>query len=431
MWIVLSNVFLPRRQHPVPLLELTMSNAILAFLEDRKQTKLKKPGDKTAEQIDREYAIVDWVANAASRAGQLSMVSHPGKFSHPDAKISPLLYQGTSSTDGFVRSGNVTVPTDVLGNAAALDVYGFLSIQLTDGNTIFQHIESGSQMLRELLGVEQAVFDEWRVGFLKIKSDDDAIKTDGNIKQVYFPVSNGYHLLSVLTPSGLVTQNRERIRQMKFAEEAKVAREARKNNETSESGLNDINDLLKLKFGGTQPQNISKLNSGNAGEAWLMPSLPPAFSPKYVRIPRRNFFESLFLDEPIKLTFATLHRMFTTDYNNVNIRDGRRKCLESIFDWVFDRATFYQQHTAGWTDDESVRLPVAQKIWLDQARFNERDEHLDWQDEIAEAFSAWTIVTYRRLRKRSGDAVALGQTEETAFTSELKDYARRMREDLV
>lgn len=408
-----------------------MTNVILNFLEERRQTKLKNPGKLSTEQIEREYTVVDWVSRAASRACQLSMVTHPGKFSHPDAKITPLLYQGTPAADGFVRSGNADVPTDVLGNAAALDVYAFLSIQLDDGKTVFEHVESRSQMLRELLGVEQALFDEWRAGFLKIKSSFDIVKTDGNVKQVYFPIQDGYHLLSVLTPSGLVTLNRERIRKMRFSEEAKAAREARKNHQASEQGLNDVIDLLTVRFGGAQPQNISKLNSGNAGEAWLMPSLPPAFSPKYIRIPRRNFFDSLFLDEPIKLAFATLHRMFNLDHNNIQIRVGRRKCLESVFDWVFVRATFYQQHTAGWTEDESVRLPLAQKLWLDQGRFDQRDDHLDWQGEIVEAFVAWMIITYRRLRRRVGDAVALGQAEEVAFTAELKDYARRVREDLI
>src|SRR5690606_23454508 len=114
--------------------------------------------------------------------------------------------------------------------------------------------------------------------------------------------------------------------------------------------------------------------------------MPPSFSPKYVRIPRRDFFESLFLDDRIKMTFESLHRMFTTEYTNVNIRDGRKKCFESIFDWVFDRAAFYQQHTPGWTDDESVRLPIAQKLWLDQARFDQRDDSSDWPQEIAESF---------------------------------------------
>jgi hypothetical protein len=78
-----------------------------------------------------------------------------------------------------------------------------------------------------------------------------------------------------------------------------------------------------------------------------------------------------------------------------------------------------------------VHLPHSQKLWLDQGLFGERDMHLGWADEIVAAFVAWTVVTYRRLRRSAGDAVSLGQVEEAAFSAELREYARRMGEDLI
>jgi CRISPR-associated protein Csy1 len=408
-----------------------MTNVILQFLGDRKQAKLNKPGDATVEEIENDFRVETWVASASVRAGQLSMVTHPGKFSHPDARISPILYEGKAEIDGYVHSGNLKVQTDVLGNAAALDVYTFLSLRLSDGKTIFEHFEGSTEVLRDTLGVDVATFEQWRTGFLKIKSVDNISKTDGKIKQVYFPVGDGYHLLSILTPSGVVTLNRARMQQSKFSDEAKSARDARKSAASHDTGFNDIAGYLQMKFGGTKPQNISKLNSVNGGEAWLLPSLPPSFSPKYTYLPRRDFFESLALDDSVKLLFATLHRLFTTDYNNINIREGRKKCLESIFEWVFDRATFYQQQPAGWTSEGKVHLPHTQKLWLDQGLFGERESHLGWTDEIVAALVTWTVVTYRRLRKNAGDAVSLGQVEEAAFNAELREYARRMGEDLI
>jgi CRISPR-associated protein Csy1 len=408
-----------------------MTNVILQFLGDRKQAKLNKPGDATVEEIDNDFRVENWVASASVRAGQLSMVTHPGKFSHPDARISPVLYEGKAETDGYVHSGNLTVQTDVLGNAAALDVYTFLSLRLSDGKTVFEHFEASTEILRDVLGVDRPTFEQWRIGFLGIKSVDDISRTDGKIKQVYFPVGDGYHLLSILTPSGVLTLNRARMQQSKFSDEAKAARENRRNNSLHDTGFNDFAGYLKMKFGGTKPQNISKLNSVNSGEAWLLQSFPPSFSPKYTRLPQRDFFESLALDDSIKLVFATLHRLFTTDYNNINIREGRKKCLESIFDWVFDRATFYQQQPAGWTSKGKVHLPHSQTLWLDQGLFGERDMHLGWADEIVAAFVAWTVVTYRRLRRSAGDAVSLGQVEEAAFSAELREYARRMGDDLI
>ncbi|WP_417737415.1 type I-F CRISPR-associated protein Csy1 [Rosistilla oblonga] len=408
-----------------------MTNEIVDFLEDRKQLKLKKPGGKSVEQIESDYDIFNWVDSAARRASQLSMVSHPGKFSHPDAKITPVLFLGQSACDGYVRSGNVPVQSDVLGNAAALDVYAFLSITLADGQTVLQHLEANSESLRSLLGVDQRVYDEWRTGFLKIKQTDSVAKSDGKVKQVYFPVEGGYHLLSVLTPSGLVTENRRRIREMKFSDEAKLAREARRNAQPSPTGLDDLLGVLTVRFGGTQPQNISKLNSNNAGEAWLLPSLPPALARDHIKLPKRDFFESLRWDDSLRFIYTALHRIFGTTYNNVTIRDARKRWFESLFEWVFIRASILQEHRPGWSDNETIQLPRSQRLWLDSACFNDREQHDGWRQEVAEAFSRWTIVTYRKLRTNMGDAVILGQTEEVAFSEELKQYADQMPEAVL
>lgn len=408
-----------------------MSNTILTFLEERKQARLKKPGTKTNDEIESDFSILNWVGSAARRAGQLSMVSHPGKFSHPDAKISSILYADGPAADGYLRSGNCETENDVLGNAAALDVFAFLSLVLPDGQTVFTHVEQKSTTLRELLGVSQQIYDGWCTGLMAIKQSDPTAKTDGKVKQVYFPVGDAYHLLSILTPSGMLTENRERLVRMKPWGESKEAREQKKAGKHSESGYDEIWGVLTVKYGGTQPQNISKLNSRNAGEAWLLPSLPPILSVDHVRIPRRDFFANLRWDERLKTIYASLHRLFKTDYNNVNVREARKKWFESIFDWVFFRAAVLQQHSPGWSEHESVQLPLAQKIWLDSARQDQREENTLWRQEIAEAIARWSIVTYRKMRKGFGDDVALGHTEETSFTEELKAYTRASSADVL
>ena len=193
-----------------------MTNPIVDFLEKRKQDKLKKPA-KPVEEIEQDFRLDVWVSGAASRASQLSLVSHPGKFSHPDARITPVLITGEYAPDGYLRSGNASVGQDVVGNAAALDVYSFLSILLEDGRSVLQHFEDSSEALRQLLGVNEAVFQQWRTDFLQIKAVEEGVKTHTNVKQVYFPLAEGYHLLPVLYPSGLMTAHRERLRQMKFS----------------------------------------------------------------------------------------------------------------------------------------------------------------------------------------------------------------------
>jgi CRISPR-associated protein Csy1 len=74
------------------------------------------------------------VPDAAKRVTQLSMVSHPSKFSHPSAKTSSVIAKVEQSNDGYLRSGNVDYSLDVFGNAAAMDVFKFLSLPLNENS---------------------------------------------------------------------------------------------------------------------------------------------------------------------------------------------------------------------------------------------------------------------------------------------------------
>lgn len=412
-----------------------MTNPIVEFLENRKQDKLKKLKDDEHEkrlELEQQFQPRNWIANAASRAYQLNLVSHPGKFSHPDARITPVLFDGTRAADGYLRSGNASAERDVLGNAAALDVYAFLSLEL-NGRSVLAHFEDATDELKQLLGVDEETFQQWRHGLLQIKGAADAVKTHTNVKQVYFPVEGGYHLLSVLYPSGLMTEHRERIRQMKFSDATKAARDARKKGEFHAQGFADMPGLLTQNFGGTKPQNISKLNSNNGGQAWLMPCLPPELKADYLRLPKTDFFKWLYTrDKDLENILQALHRLLQADYNNVGIRRNRKRRLSQLFEWVLMRASLLQQQTAGWSEAAGFQLPLPQKLWLDAAYAGERERYDDWQQDIARQVSEWILVTYRRFQKRQGkDAVQLGETETSAFQQELTDYIRQHEEFIL
>lgn len=405
-----------------------MTNPIVDFLEQRKQKPLKE-GKKPIEAIEQEFRLDVWLGNAANRAAQLSLVSHPGKFSHPDARISPVLFSGDYAADGYLRSGNAHAGQDVVGNAAALDVYAFLSIPLSDGRNVLAHFEDGSDELKRLLGVDEATFTAWRSSFLQIKANDDRVKTHTNVKQVYFPLrESSYHLLSVLYPSGLMTEHRERIRQMKFSEATKMAREAKKKEQFHEQGFADMPGLLTVHFGGTKPQNISKLNSNNGGEAWLMPCIPPELQQRYQHLPKTDFFQWLRTDTELKEILTALHKLLRTDYNVLEIREKRKRRVEQCFDWVMVRVMRLQQQPAGWSDAEGFQLPLVQKLWLDAAYQAQQEQHDTWRQDIALRISEWINTRYIRSRQKQDDAVQLGKPETKAFQQELLGYARQHEE---
>ncbi|MEE9396919.1 MAG: type I-F CRISPR-associated protein Csy1 [Methylococcales bacterium] len=230
--------------------------AIQNFLNERKEIWLKKKinsntSDEDNAAFERQaldaFSLATWLPDAAKRAKQLSIVSHPGKFSHPSAKISSIIATSQRSADGFLKTGNVDADLDVLGNAAALDVYKFLSVILLNNETVLEHLEQKTTEIEKQLSIPGIPFSEIEQGLLAIKQDDgEGTKTSGKVKQIYFPFEkNNYHLLSILTPSNLMFKLKERINTMRFSDEAKAIREAKKNNRHHENDLSE-EPLAKL-----------------------------------------------------------------------------------------------------------------------------------------------------------------------------------------
>jgi CRISPR-associated protein Csy1 len=342
-----------------------------------------------------------------------------------------VLFSGEFKADGYLRSGNVPISQqDVVGNAAALDVYAFLCLTLADGQTVLAHFEQSSDLLKSLLKTDEDTFQQWRKQFLAIKQNPAQSKTFSQVKQVYFPIQQRYELLSILYPSGLMTEHRERLRTLKFSEKTKQARDARKKNEFHETGFTEIFGLLTQHFGGTKPQNISKLNSNNGGEAWLLPCIPPTLQAQYVALPKIDFFKAVHWDKHLTDLLKSLHKLLSTDYNNVDIRDARKRIMTYLFEWLLERAARLQNQNAGWSQAPDFELPQEQQIWLDACFSQQRESDNAWREKIALNSAQWFMTAYERSRKTKQDAEKLGLAEYKAFQRELLDYMREHQEFL-
>jgi CRISPR-associated protein Csy1 len=410
-------------------------NPIVDFLDDRKKDKLKNP-KKPIEEIEADFTIVNWVGKAVENSYKLHIVSHAEKFSHPEAKeMTSILFEGQFQPDGYLRSGNVQAPLDTVCNAADLGIDAFLSIVLEGGKTVFEHFEECSELLKGLLNVSDELYHQWCNLVIKAKESSISCKTHPYVKQVYFPSEGQYLLLSVLTPSGIVTENKKRLRKFKaYAEDFKPAREARKKKHYHATGYADMPKLLIQKFGGSNARNISKLNMTNGGQAWLLPCFPPEIGTHYTRLPKTDFFKSLpSRNEHLQDLLKALHRLFKIeDYTNKAIRQSRKKLMTQVFEWVLGFAMRVQEQPAGWSNTEGFELPLVQRLWLDSAYQEQRDLTPDWQTEIAEQLSDWLIVAYNRLPKENNTQdIHLGEEEHHAFTQELLDFVAQNEEFIL
>lgn len=392
-----------------------MDPSIDVYFSDRKEAWLKKnlkssmdESETQEKQLECEqvFSPENWLPKAAKRAGQMSLATHPCTFSHPSARknkngyATPVIADPSMATDGFLRSGNVVVETDALGNAAALDVYKFLTLKMADSRKLIEHIKEDSELAVELLTIQTEDYESLKSGFLAIDdSDDDGIDsiTSSKIKQVYFPVADNYHQLSLLSNSGIVYELRKCVDNIRFSDEVKELRERRRNNVYSERYFTELYDLTTIGYGGTKPQNISVLNNQNGGKAHLLLSLPPSINKRDIRFPKRDFFSESFRYYEYREVFDALHKLFKTDYNNIRIREGRDYRLQDLIDRIINKMWAVRAVSAEQYRSKQSQLKAHQRIWLCDECQQVREDENDWLDRLCKEIAAWIIRTYEKL----------------------------------
>ncbi|EGR3948758.1 CRISPR-associated protein Csy1 [Vibrio cholerae] len=386
--------------------------AIAAFFAERKEAWLKKNISaamsdtevlEKQQECEQNFLLDNWLPDAAKRAGQISVASHPCTFSHPSARknkngyVSSIIAKNKPRIDGFLRSGNVNIEPDALGNAAALDVYKFLSLEMSDQRSLLVHIEQESELARQLLDIPSCEYQALRDGFLKMVDSDQASVSSSKIKQVYFPIADGeYHLLSLLTHSGHLFELRKRLDALRFGDAVKEARECKKTNHFHPAGYQEIFGLTTIGFGGTKPQNISVLNNQNAGKAHLLASIPPELTPRDIRVPRTDFFKESFTAWQAKEVLEALHRLFQTDYNNINLRDGRDYRIQQYVDLMIEKMWQVRLFLEAYSGELSSALPLEQKIWLYPEFAEQRQQEDEWLDKIIRHIARGLINHYSR-----------------------------------
>ncbi len=401
-----------------------MDNAITTFFNERKEAWLKKNlkasmSDLETKEKEAEcnaiFSLEQWLPNAAKRAGQISISTHPCTFSHPSARknknayVSSIIAKSTQANDGYLRSGNVLVNADALGNAAALDVYKFLTLTLQDGKTLIQHIEQDTEGAIKLLTLNSTEhsYEKLKQGFLAMTSSGNESITSSKIKQVYFPVGNDYHQLSILTPSGIVFKLRKQLDDMRFGDEIKLARECKKNHKEHQA-FKEIYSLTTIGYGGTKPQNISVLNNQNGGKAHLLMSAPPLLKKRDTHFPVVDFFNQSIQYYFCKHQFYKLHKLYSQDINNMHIRAARDEYYQDIIDFIIENMWMIRAVSAEQYSIKNSQLSKAQTIWLCDSEQEKRKNEDEWLADIMKSITQFLFHGYEKLLKKKkfilGDA---------------------------
>ncbi|WP_037588610.1 type I-F CRISPR-associated protein Csy1 [Stenoxybacter acetivorans] len=391
-----------------------LTDFIVEYIAGRRQAKLEAFDKKNAannspesevlqerQALELRYETRNWLTDAAKRARRITLpVTHAAKFTHSDSKSSSIFIE-THTKEGYLSTSTLSSPAeDIVGDAAALDIAKLLQTEV-EGDSLLACLKRNDDSPLAVLAETPEQLAEWLAGFSQALTTKDPT-SHTLAKQVYFPVAGDYHLLNPLFPSSLAQALHQKIVAQRFSEEAKAIRQARHEKKWHSEMLVIFPNTAVVNFGGTKPQNISKLNSERGGRVWLLPASPPVWEKQDKKpLTMTTIFDSGSFKRATKQTLRQLiHLLVSTgEKKNAKIRRQRDRYIDELIDLLFNIAAGIQREDwAGWTKDSkdsACQLKRHQQFWLDPYRVNideifraERDKD-DWQVSVANDFALW------------------------------------------
>lgn len=378
---------------------------------------MSKLTDYISEQSKKKKKTpCEWLESMTALISKCSLATHVGKFTHPNSKVflndcsleNPIQYVTTKSTN---------ILTDIVYSSASyMGAAKFLTLPLEDNETVLSHIQKQDKTVEQEITSFGFPFDKMTsaISDMERRSTIAPSFSDGNLRQVYFPVGdNDYHLLSILPSSSLLETLRIRITDMN----RKAYESRKKDSESYGNDYSNIGSRISISFGGTKPQNISTLNANHGGHATLLESLPPSLEIRDIRIPKRNFFTEAIPYRESQELVSKLDKLFKLSHNNIAIRNAIERNLDRLIDISLAYA-YRLREDIGWTNrPQYKKLPDHQKIWLDDFYIEKRNDG-KWTERVSADFARWFIQYYR---KRIKDPVILGDIQFRFIKERMKD----------
>lgn len=340
-----------------------------------------------------------WICRAVAIGSGAVPGTHIAKLSHSSSAGSSIIDDSSNSVCEYLTTGSLRIRAvdGTYPDAKLSKQVKFLLLEL-NGVALYQRILNGD--FSALVGFEEND-DEivcWGVKFKEILSQYPA--SDFLLKQIYFPVNDNYHLLTVLNSSSLsheiYNSNFSKDKRDEFGKLVKL----RKANKYSEVTLVGFPRTAKIFTTRSQPQNSSVLNGRRGGAVRLFATGSPAWKSQVnPPINRKSWFDYGIPYSAIK-TEVEYIREFLLRFESIelSVRDPKRK--KWLVEWagsIVDDVLFYagniQSLPAGWTNDPAIKLKSEHQYFLDPYRedelFQGRRSNESWQAVVCLDFAGW------------------------------------------
>jgi CRISPR-associated protein Csy1 len=408
---------------------------ITDFLQKRLNDKLEKlgPDDPKRAELQQQFIPAAWLDDAARRVGQIQAVTHSLKPIHPDAKGTNL-YSPPQALPQLAVVGShcldESFASDVVGNAAALDVYKFLKLE-HQGRSLLTLVLSRDADLKVALNADPATADNWMNAFAELVEPRGRVTSHTLAKQLYWLTGTDphddthYHLLAPLYASSLAHHVYLTVQDDRFSDATKAAREARKAVVFSNRPVREYPNLAIQQLGGTKPQNVSQLNSERRGNNFLLASLPPIWRTVVLKplLNSDSIFPRYSRRPEVRQQVKVLLNFLKSDpAGNVKTRARRAALVDVLIDEFMQFTAELCSLPPGWSQFAECRLSRVEKHWLDPdgvARASAESGHplpTDTNERTSAAFANWLNAQLR-------DPLPLGDPE-------FREWRKQMHEKI-
>ena len=449
----------------------TFSNyqeAIHAFLQERLHAKLEKlKADENGKRTEliAQHQPAAWLDDAARRVHQIQAVTHSLKPIHPDARGTNL-YVEPRTLPPLAELGSHALGErfvgDVVGNAAALDVYKLLKLEV-NGRSLLTALLAHDADALAALDADPAQAEKLRDAFVSLTQPRAEGPSSHTLaKQLYWFTgtdacdNSHYTLLAPLYATSLAHEVHAELQEDRFGEANKAARHARRERKMHDGVYHDYPGLAVQYLGGvptngrvtkTKAQNISYLNGERGGMNYLLSSLPPQWQVSAVRLPvhATSVFDRLFIARPEVRRAVRALRVFLESDPDANLatRERRVELLDALVDELVSLAAELQKILPpGWSRDDErfADLHRSEQLWLDPLRAEQPDEadfarewlQMDWPAAVGQRFANWLNAQLRG-KLPVGDAEARAWqkellTDEDGFQQQLRALRQRLND---
>ncbi|ADG60301.1 type I-F CRISPR-associated protein Csy1 [Moraxella catarrhalis] len=373
------------------------------------EQNLNKKRDGLYDKLKSDYESTCWLAEVFNsiqemQNHQLSFATHTAKGIHTALKTEnvisisntklPVGLVGSQSIPHLMIDANSNNPGSHSGYLKY--IIGFINVEV-NGVRIYELIQSENVVMMEFFKKHQqeSGFDYLNKLLLKKPLGE---QTDGKNKQLLFYQQDGnYTCLIPLYPTSITHYVYQKISNVKYSEVNLQARKNRRENKDP-APYCDMPNLAVTILGGTNSNNVSRLNNIQGGRNYLLPSLPPKISQdREFSLSKfcENFFDSKTLKYHIQDDFNYVVQVVKDTRNTIDVRDKRKDAIDRLLHTIFGIAHVLQNKPAGWS--KAYALPLAQKIWLDpyradldgEAKFADEKTKQEWQKIILQDFASW------------------------------------------